>query len=53
MGTLAGRLVSAADRAVASILAVVLTGVQVTVPPRKARQASARRRACGQPATEG
>lgn len=53
MGALAGRLVSAADRAVAPVLTVIPTGVQVTVPPRKARQASARRRACGQPATEG
>ena len=49
LGTLAGRLVSAADRAVASVLAVILTGVQVTGRPGKARQASARRRACGQP----
>lgn len=48
VGTLAGGLVPAADRAVASVLAVILTGVQVAVRPREARQASAGRRACGQ-----
>lgn len=46
MGTLAGGLVSAADRAVASVLAVILTGMQVTVLPCEASQASTRRRAC-------
>lgn len=46
-GAAAGWLVSGADCAVASIFAVILTGVQVTVWPRKACQASTGRRACG------
>lgn len=45
-GAAAGWLVSSADCAVASIFAVILTGMQVTVWTSKARQASTCRRAC-------
>lgn len=46
-GAATDRLVSDADCAVASIFAVLLTGVQVTVLPCKAYQASTGGRACG------